>query len=221
MCTQAPKSASSTLSLARQGVAWAQQNTTVVAVLVGATVVMYGFYRGSMRMMHFFFNVSDKQIFTGGFVVGILAAIAIGASGVFAMRFLTFHVDDVYRVALRELRKSAAVEEALGGVWRPANFRGYSIESLKDAVQGSERRARSTFFEAPSRRIQMIFMLQGMKCNAMVSLEAFKRAGVYEFEMLAVDVVGSEQHIFLKGTKDHALFPEVAQILSAASRNAK
>ena len=67
----------------------------------------------------------------------------------------------MYRVALRELRKSESVEKALGGVWRPANFRGYSVESLKDAVHGSDRRARKTFFEAPSRRIQMIFMLKG------------------------------------------------------------
>ena len=35
-----------------------------------------------------------------------------------------------------ELRKYEAVEAAFGGAWRPSGFRGYKIESLKDALQG-------------------------------------------------------------------------------------
>jgi len=60
---------------------WAQANTTVVAVICGASLVMYGFYRFSVRTMKFFFNVSDKQIFTIGFVGGMLASLFIVGAG--------------------------------------------------------------------------------------------------------------------------------------------
>ena len=43
---------------------------------------MYGFYRGSVRIMRFFFNVSDKQIFNIGFVGGMVAAAFIVGAGV-------------------------------------------------------------------------------------------------------------------------------------------
>ena len=59
------------------------------------------------------------------------------------------------------------VAKAMGGVWHPGTFRGYALESLSEAVSGSERRARSSFFEAPSRRIQMIFMVKGIGRNGM------------------------------------------------------
>ena len=75
--------------------------------LYASVAVMYGFYRGSVRLMKFFFNVSDKQIFTLGFAGGILAALIIGGSAAYAQRRLTFQVDDVYRAALRQLRKCA------------------------------------------------------------------------------------------------------------------
>ena len=93
--------------------------------------------------------------------------LAIVGGIVYANRFLSFHSSDVYRAALRELRKHEEVEKAMGGVWHPGNFRGYAMESLQEAVQGSERRARSSFFEAPSRRIQMIFMVKGIGRNGM------------------------------------------------------
>ena len=196
-----------------------QHNTAVVAALGGAVLVMYGFYRVSMRIMHFFFNVSDKQIFELGFIAGVFAAIGIGIAGVFMARRLTFHVDDVYRAALHELRKHEAVGSALGGKWQPGGFRGYAVESMKDALKGSERRERTSYFEAPARRVQMIFMLRGAERDGMVSLEAHKRGGSYHFDMLSLDAKGGAgkkaEHLFLKGESDHALFEEVAEILEA------
>ena len=78
LCTGAGPTGSKgpgTLGLGKQALTWAQQNTTVVAVIFGATLVMYGFYRFSVRVMKFFFNVSDKEIFTGGFVLGMVAMV--------------------------------------------------------------------------------------------------------------------------------------------------
>lgn len=205
-----------TLNMARQAKAWVMQHSSILLVMAGASLVMYGFYRVSIRTMKFFINVTDKQIFNGGFVLGLLAAAAVAGTGIFAYRFSTFHVDDVYRVALRELRKYEAVSTALGGAWLPGKFRGYAIESMTDAMKGSERRSRSSFFEAPSRRIQMVFQVRGAARDGLVSLEAFKRGGKYHFEMLALDVRGTQEHIFLAGDEDHALFPEVLEALESA-----
>ena len=101
------------------------------------------------------------------------------------------------------------------------------MESLNDALRGSERRERSSYFEPPSRRVQMIFMLQGIERDAMVSLEAHKRAGAYHFDMLSLDTrpkrsergaTEAGEHIFLAGEKDHALFDDVAEIFDAMKK---
>ena len=220
MCTGSQESYSRP-NAAQQMWSWARQNNGVVLVVGGMTLVMYGFYRGSVRIMKFFFNVSDKQIFTLGFMAGMVAAAAIAGSGAVAARRLSsFHVDDVYRAGVKELRKHAQVSECLGGSWQPGAFRGYAVESLRDAVQGSERRARSNFWEAPARRVQMIFVVKGPERDGMVSLEAHKRGGEYHFEMLSLDMNESRtmpaEHLFLAGKDDHALFDEVADLLGAS-----
>ena len=206
----------------QNALSWCIENRAVVGVIAGAVLVMYGFYRGSVRIMKFFFNVSDKQIFTLGFAGGVLAMFAIGAAVWWTSRRLTFHADDIYRAALAELRKHDLVTDKLGGAWTPGGFRGYSIESLSEAVTGSETRKRSSYFEAPARRVQMIFMVRGLDRDAMVSLEAYKRSGLYHFEMLSLDFKAraerglKAEHLFLKGTSDHVLFQEMTEFLAAA-----
>ena len=167
---------------------WVRDNRTVVLVLAGASAVMYGFYRGSMRIMSFFFNVTDKQIVTIGFMAGVAATLAIAGAGALAHRHVGVSPDALYHAALKELRTRPDVTKVLGGAWRPSGFRGFKIESMKEALQGSERRQRSSYFQAPSRRVQMIFLVRGMERDGMVSLEAHKRAGNYHFDMLSLDL---------------------------------
>jgi len=206
-------SAEGTLGAASTALAWARQNTTVVGVIFVAAMVMYGFYRFSVRVMKFFFNVSDKEIFTGGFVLGMIAMAAIIGTGMYANRFLSMHTDEIYRAAMRELRKHESVDKAMGGVWHPTGFQGFALESMAEAIQGSERRVRSSFFESPARRVQMIFTVKGIGRNGMVSLEAYKRSGEIHYEMLSLDVQETNEHLFLEGDHDHELFPEVAAML--------
>ena len=67
--------------------------------------------------------------------------------------------------------------------------------------------------EAPARRMQLVFGVQGAKHDGVVSLEAHKRGTKIWFDMLSLDVRGSKQHMFLKGDKDRPLFPEIAEVL--------
>ena len=133
LCTEPPKASNtpSSLNLVQAAFSWARQNTTTVAVIGGAALVMYGFYRFSVRIMKFFFNVSDKEIFTLGFVGGFLACVFILGAGYYTNARLSTSVDGVYRAALAEMRKREAVQAALGGAWRPSGFKGYKVESLK------------------------------------------------------------------------------------------
>jgi len=192
---------------------WAIENRTVVGVLVGAVLVMYGFYRGSIRLMKFFFNVSDKQIFEIGFLVGLLTAVVVIVSGVLTHRHLNLHIDEVFNAAVRHLRKHEQVDKALGGFWAPRGFKGYQLESWEEAVKGSERRVRSSYYEAPARRVQMVFQVKGAKKDGLVSFEAYKRSGDYHFDMLSLDIDDGE-HLFLEGSDDHPLFPEMTALLS-------
>uniref|UniRef100_A0A7S4BDM3 Mitochondrial import inner membrane translocase subunit Tim21 n=1 Tax=Chrysotila carterae TaxID=13221 RepID=A0A7S4BDM3_CHRCT len=221
LCTgQAPQEG--VFAAARSAVAWAAENRTAVLVVAGAAVVMYGFYRFSYRVMSFLINVPPHKIFTAGFALGILVALTAFGGFHFWRRYVSTHVDDVYAVALKELRKHDQVAKALGGLWRPGRFKGYVIEPYEEALRGSERRARSSYFEFPAQRVQMVFQVNGLEHTGLVSLQAFKRRGEYHFEMLAMDVLAEgalpedERHIRLSGDKDHPLFPEVLDILSAA-----
>jgi len=177
--------------------------------------VMYGFYRVSLRLMRFFINVPPHQIFTAGVGLGLVVAAAAVAAFTIWNRRVSLHADHVYAAAMRELRKVEYLDEALGGFWRPGEFRGYIVESYEDALKGSERRARSNFFELPSQRVQMIFPLRGLGSHATVSLEAYKRHGAFFFEMLAVDIHSSGEHMLLCGSIDRPLSPEVDGVLEA------
>ena len=96
LCTPAqPAAAEGGTTMLKRALDWAGENRTVVGVLFGAVLVMYGFYRGSVRLMKFFFNVSDKQIFEIGFLVGLITAVGIIGAGVATHRHLSLHIDDV------------------------------------------------------------------------------------------------------------------------------
>jgi len=229
LCTEGPSSrtdrAYATVSLARQLLAWANSNRTVVGVLTAACAVMYGFYRASMYIMHFFFNVSEKDVFNIGFAFGLVTAILVVGAGAYAQRRVTVDPGQVYRHAVSCLRQHEVVNEHLGEFWRASGFRGYKVESLTDAVQGSERRARTSYFEAPSRRVQMIFMVKGIERSGMVSLQAHKRSGGYIIEMLALDLLAAEgkpaQHVFLEGDVDQILFSELGLLLDATRKSGR
>ena len=191
MCS-AGGSAQQTAAQLRDLFNWLSAHRSLVAVVCGGLLVMYGFYRGSMRIMYFFFNVSDKQIFEMGVAAGVVTTAALALALRWAVRRFTVRTDMVYAAALKELRKHESVDKALGGIWRPGAFQGFAVESFEEALKGSTRRQRSSFFEPPSQRVQIIFPLKGLENDAMVSLEAYKRHGDIIFELLALDVYGSQ-----------------------------
>jgi len=199
---------------------WISNNRTAVAFVTMSLLVMYGFYRISIRLMKFFLNVPPNQIFMAGVLSGAVAAGVGFLLLIFGRRYMRTHPDGVYRAAVAELRKNPKVDEMLGGFWRPGRFQGHAIESFEEAVAGSDRRARTSYFQAPSPRVQMIFELKGATRDGLVSLESYKRGGSYTFEMLALDVMGEggkpNEHLLVAGVVDRPLFKDIARVLGMA-----
>ena len=165
--------------------------------------------------MRFFINVPPHQIFSGGMVVGALTSFFAVVGLSLGRRHLTTSVPGVVNAAVKVMRTHPEVEASLGELWRPQRFRGYAFESLKDAVGGSERRERSSYFEFPAQRVQVIFPVKGLELNGLVSLEAYKRQGEYHFSMLSLDIPATGQHIQIEG-EEVELFPEVISVLEGA-----
>lgn len=245
---------------AREGVEWLRTNRVLLGVVGGAFLVMYGFYRISIRLMTFFLNVPPQQIFTAGMAVGAATTVrqptakttaprtchlasgrlhdlrhtipvprmcmqALAVIGLrTGRRYILVRIDDVFDAANKAMRTEPArssVKKALGEFWRPGKFRGYALEALGDATLGSERRARSSYFQVPSQRVQMIFEVKGLDHRGIVSLEAYKRRGEYQFEMLSLDVPATGEHLLIAGSKDRVLFPEIVSVLEGAKKQSE
>ena len=73
----------------------------------------------------------------------------------------------------------------------------------------------------------MIFLVKGIERNGMVSLEAFKRGGDYNFSLLSLDLKAvperdlPAEHLFLAGSMDTMLFKEVSEILEATRNSGR
>jgi len=67
----------SRLDHAKQSLQWLQQNKVLVGVAAGAVLVMYGFYRISIRVMSFFLHVPPQKIFTAGMAVGAVTTVRL------------------------------------------------------------------------------------------------------------------------------------------------
>jgi hypothetical protein len=173
-------------------------------------------------------NVFPRPLFNAVHDLNPPPSILLQALAVFGLRsgrmYFRVRIDDVFDAANKAMRTEparSAVKKALGEFWRPGKFRGYALEPLGDATLGSERRARSSYFEIPSQRVQMIFEVKGLDHRGIVSLEAFKRRGEYQFEMLSLDVPATGQHLLLTGSKDHVLFPEIVSVLEGAKKQSE
>ena len=71
-CTAPP---SSHIDTAKQSWLWLQHNKALVGVAAGAVLVLFGFYRISIRVMSFFLHVPPQQIFTAGMIVGAVTTV--------------------------------------------------------------------------------------------------------------------------------------------------
>lgn len=173
--------------------------------------------------MSFLLHVSDATIFNIGFATGLVAAAAVVAAAVATHRYTSLSVDGLKRVALLAAQQDHRVAQKLGSQYFEARptFRAYTFETLHDAVFGSERRARSTYYQIPARRCRLMFQVQGSVHDGVLAVEGFKRSGNYEIEAMALYVTDTGEMVTLRGDDSrsrHALFEDVLALKTQAKR---
>lgn len=201
----------------------ANENRFVILTIGGALVAMYGFYRVTVKTMSFLLHVSDATIFNLGFATGIVAAAAVVAAAFATHRLTSLSVDGLKRAALLAAQQDYRVAQKLGSQYFEARptFRAYTFETLHDAVFGSERRARSSYYQVPARRCRLMFQVQGSVHDGVLAVEGFKRSGKYEIEAMALYVTDTGETVALRGDEAvgrHALFEDVLALKTQAKR---
>lgn len=123
-----------------------------------------------------------------------LAAAVVAFAGMILRARYTINPDAVYRAAIRKLNASAALLEVLGAPLTGTDVRAY-------VMSGGGLKLKSFKPRLSGKRCFLIFPIKGSERRGLVSVEAKKKKGHYEFKLLAVDVptAGSDQRIFLVG----------------------
>jgi hypothetical protein len=201
----------------------ANEHRFVLITIAGALIGMYGFYRVTVKVMGFLLHVSDATIFNIGFATGLVAAAAVVAAAVVTHRYTALSVDGLKHAALVAAQEDIRVAQRLGHQFFEAHptFRAYTFESLRDAIFGSERRARSSFYQLPARRCRLMFQVQGSIHDGVLAVEGFKRVGLYEIEAMALYVTDTGELVHLRGEPQramHALFEDVLSLKTQAKR---
>ncbi|PNW83273.1 hypothetical protein CHLRE_05g232752v5 [Chlamydomonas reinhardtii] len=104
----------------------------------------------------------------------------------------------VYRQAMVKLNTNAGVLEVMGAPLVGSDVRAYVVTG------GGLYLSKSMRIKLRSRRIQMMFPLSGPERKGLVSLEAKRKAGRYDWRLLAVDL-GPELQAALPAGGAHAL----------------
>lgn len=201
----------------------ANENRFVLLTVGCALVAMYGFYKVTVKTMSFLLHVSDATIFNLGFLTGLIAAACVVAAAVATHRYTSLSVDGLKRTALIAAQQDYRVSKALGSQYFEAHptFRAYTFETLRDALFGSERRARSSYTQLPARRCRLMFQVHGSVHDGVIAVEGFKRAGVYEIEAMSLFVTDTGEFVTLQGDEArsrHALFEDVLTLKTQVKR---
>ncbi|GAB4818947.1 hypothetical protein N2152v2_005993 [Parachlorella kessleri] len=174
---------------------WQQHGKTLM--VVGALAAAYALWRGLYSLASHIVDMSNTSAVFG--FVG-LASTTLMACYLWMRRRFSLDPNAVYRLAMLRLNTDPGLLEVMG-----APIVGSPLRAT--VVTGGGLRFHGLRPKVQSRRLQMIFPLKGSERRGLVSLEAKKRRGRYNFKLLAVDVpsaVGGEQRIFLQG--DEAVY---------------
>lgn len=157
-----------------------------------AVFAAYVLWRIMYGVASTFINLSET-LAAGGFFA--LAASSVLLFGLYVRRKVTVHPSSVYRLAMLRLNTHPGVLEVMGAPLAGSDLRA-------SVLTGGTLKFRGLVPRVRSRRVQMIFPLHGAEKKGLVSLEAKKRRGKYEFKLLAIDIptaAGPDQRLFVVG----------------------
>lgn len=169
------------------------QNNSSKVILGSSVIASYIIWRVYKGIAGVFVDVSNRSIMLKTILASL---ITVALAGFWIHRRRMLDPDAVYRLAMLRLNTHAGLLEVLGPPLAGSQLRAFVTTG------GRLRFPNGITPKLASRRLQMIFPLRGSERRGLVSVEAKKRKGKYDFKLLAVDVpsaLGGEQRIFLVG----------------------
>lgn len=176
----------------RLGALWAAHSRKVAALAVTVTAVVL--WRALFSLAGRFVALSEAVAEAGFFALGLSLALT-GATYLYWRRSL--NPESVFRLAMRQLRASPAVRDALGDSLSASETRAFVLSGGGLKLRGWRPALRS-------KRCHLLFPLIGSKGRGIVSAEAKKVAGRTVFKLLCLDVPSparsvGEARVYLAG----------------------
>ncbi|GBG62274.1 hypothetical protein CBR_g29882 [Chara braunii] len=181
---------------------WKRNNLILVGA--GGVIICLLLWRVMFGIASIFVNFSERMA-SMGFLALAAAMVTLGGLGV--RRAYTINPDVVYRRAMRMINTSPAVLEVMGAPLTGTDVRAY-------VMSGGRLRIKNFKPRLSTKRVYLIFPVRGAERRGLVSVEAKKKKGKYEFKLVAVDVptAGAEQRLFLIG--DEAIYKSGGGLIS-------
>jgi len=162
-----------------------------------ALIGVYGVSRAIISLTSTLMNVTLTQAVSIGFGTGLLTAAGVAGAAYSASQRTSIRPELVLRSAMKRLRNSQVVVDAVGSPVVAGTLRAYTIRQGHLAFD----EAGSLAWVSP--RVQMLCAVEGPTKQAMVSLEAERQSTGLVFTLLSVDVLGSTQApIVVEGRED-------------------
>lgn len=162
-------------------------------------VVKTGFNIGDFMASTSFYDVGTISFSAGIITSGVVAVILSYASRLFVVR-----PELVYKQLLRRLKTDPMVTEHLGRSINAGKFRAYNLSQGGPRVLAEKGKTTGDYegWERfwKTRKLEMIFQLEGSKDKGMVSFEAQKSLnGKLRFNSIVLDCVKSGERVVLEG----------------------
>jgi hypothetical protein len=158
-----------------------RKHAYLIAGVSGGLVVVWGLSSVAYYVTTTVLTLRPEDYFLAGAGTGLVAALTLGAGGVWGYRQLYISTQAVHRVALARLARSPAVRASLGGGLRSGSLRAYTLYPGHVSVGKG--------FGWVEPRAQMLFQLVGDKGEGMATVEAVQHRGRAVPTLLAVDVL--------------------------------
>ena len=126
---------------------------------------------------------------------GVSSTLAVGACAWFTTKVLNIRAERVYNVAMNEIRTDELAIETLGeGITSATGIKAYEIFPWEFVLENGAE------WKCP--RILMMFELKGMNGRGFASVEAKKVWGQTIVELIAIDLPGKSDTIWIKGDEE-------------------
>ncbi|GAQ89488.1 hypothetical protein KFL_005290030 [Klebsormidium nitens] len=181
------------------------RNSLLLYGALGLAVVLI-LWRVMFWLASIFLNFSEWMA-NLGFLA--LASSMVLMTGLYLRRRMSINPDSVYRQVMRQVNTFPSALEVLGAPLTGSDVRAY-------VMSGGGIRIRGLTPKFSTKRAYLIFPVRGSERRGLVSVEAKKRHGKYEFKLISVDVPtaagAAEQRLYLVG--DAAAYQKAGTLIN-------